>query len=88
MAWALYRFDRRLTALGLRKNGRVPLPFRQQDMADALGLSLVHTNKTLAKLRTKGLAHWAEGWLSVADPDGLAEMAHIDPRDIPTRPLI
>jgi len=28
----------------------MPLPFIQRDLADALGLSLSNTNKTLAKL--------------------------------------
>lgn len=51
ISWVLNRFFRRLTALGLNENDQVPLPYRQQDIADAMGLSLVHTNKTLAKLR-------------------------------------
>ena len=30
------------------------LPIRQQHIADTLGLSLVHTNKTLQKIREDG----------------------------------
>ena len=44
MAWALLRVYQRLRSVGLGRDGSVPLPFRQQDLADALGLSLVHTN--------------------------------------------
>jgi CRP-like cAMP-binding protein len=46
----------RLEAVGLAKIGR-PLDFNatQRDLADALGLSLVHVNKTLKVLKTKGL---------------------------------
>jgi CRP/FNR family transcriptional regulator, anaerobic regulatory protein len=46
VAWALLRIHHRLRAVNLEKAGSVPLAFRQQDLADALGLSLVHTNKT------------------------------------------
>jgi CRP-like cAMP-binding protein len=34
----------------------VPFPLIQQHIADGLGLSLVHTNKTLRKLERRGLA--------------------------------
>jgi CRP-like cAMP-binding protein len=46
----------RLKAVGLAETGR-PLDFNatQRDLADALGLSLVHVNKTLKVLKTKGL---------------------------------
>ena len=90
IAWALHRFDHRLGAVGLRRNGRVPLPYRQQDLADALGLSLVHTNKTLARLRSGGVLDWSEGWLSVRDPAKLASLCDIEIDDEinPARPLI
>ena len=88
IAWALLRFDRRLTAVGLRKNGRVPLPYRQQDLADALGLSLVHTNKTLARFRSRQLANWSEGWLRVPEPDTLASLYDFESSITATRPLI
>lgn len=58
---------RRLTALGLAEGQTVPFPYRQQDLADAVGLSLVHTNKMLARLRLDGLADWAGGRLTVPD---------------------
>lgn len=35
--------------------GGVPFPLTQQHIADGLGLSLVHTNKTLRKLERRGL---------------------------------
>jgi CRP/FNR family transcriptional regulator len=67
LAWALLRIWRRLQAVGLARGPSVPLPFRQQDVADALGLSLVHTNKTVARLRRDGLAVWSAGLLTVPD---------------------
>ncbi|SHG78998.1 Crp/Fnr family transcriptional regulator [Marivita hallyeonensis] len=88
VAWALHRFFTRLTALDLNSNGRVPMPYRQQDLADALGLSLVHTNKTLAKLRDKGIASWSDDDLVVHDEARLAQLAHVGSEEAKPRPLI
>lgn len=75
IAWALLRAYRRLSKLGLRTGRSVPFPFLQRDVADALGLSLVHTNKTLASLRTRQLASWSDGRLTIADEDQLAKIS-------------
>lgn len=88
VAWTMDRFYHRLTALGLNRNGRVPLPYRQQDLADALGLSLVHTNKTLAKLRENGVATWADDNLVVHKPSELARLARNIHVEREPRPLI
>ena len=47
--------------------GGVPYPLTQQHVADALGLSLVHTNKTLRQLERRGLHHIREGRLYMRD---------------------
>ncbi|NOE20802.1 cyclic nucleotide-binding domain-containing protein [Ruegeria atlantica] len=88
IAWSLHRFFIRSRALGLVKNDRCPLPFRQQDLADALGLSLVHTNKTLRKLSDKHLANWSKGVLQVFDQDKLAEIGLVETTQAEPRPLI
>lgn len=94
MAWAMLRIWRRLVALGLARpsatagGSQVPFPFRQQDVADALGLSLVHTNKTLARLRQAGLATWFAGVLTVQDAPGLASVAGIDLEAEEKRPIM
>lgn len=88
MAWAYLRIWRRLSAVGLLRDGSVPLPFRQQDMADALGLSLVHTNKTVARLRDDGHASWRAGRLSVPDMKRLATVAGISDERAEIRPIL
>ena len=59
VSWAMLKFFERGMGLGLVTNNTMTLPFTQRDLADALGLSLVHTNKTLAKLRDQQLASWS-----------------------------
>lgn len=88
VAWAMVRLFLHLSALDLRDKTSVPLPYRQQDLADALGLSLVHTNKILSSFRNKGLAVWKGGSLNIPDLARLAEIASLDPEAEPVRPLI
>ncbi len=67
----------------------VPFPLTQQHLADALGLSLVHTNKTLRKLERRGLHRIADGRLYLRDARALARVADLygDGRP-PPRPLV
>ncbi|MGB3246201.1 MAG: Crp/Fnr family transcriptional regulator [Sulfitobacter sp.] len=88
VAWAMVRLFIHLSALDLRNDNAVPLPYRQQDLADALGLSLVHTNKILSSFRRKGLAIWKESKLTIPDLAKLADLASLDPEAEPVRPLI
>lgn len=88
LAWAFLRIWRRLSAVGLLRDGSVPLPFRQQDMADALGLSLVHTNKTVARLNNQGLAVWQSGRLSIPDIKALAAVAGVSDERAEIRPIL
>lgn len=87
LAWALVRIHARLRALGLERDGSVPFPYRQQDLADALGLSLVHTNKVLARLRQKGLAIWSGGRLALPDPATLEALAVMEGDEMLPKPL-
>ncbi len=52
---------RRAEALDLVTDRAFDFPLSQQQLADALGLSLVHTNKTWAKLRRAGLFTFSNG---------------------------
>ncbi|SDE03023.1 Crp/Fnr family transcriptional regulator [Limimaricola pyoseonensis] len=89
MAWALLKIWHRMNGLGLcDASGRCPLPYRQQDLADALGLSLVHTNKTLAKLRERQLVSWSGGMLRLTDLRALTDLAGAEFESEIVRPLI
>ncbi len=74
--------------VGLVTEGKVRFPFTQDHLADALGLSLVHTNKTLKRLAERGLVQWEHGWCFIPDVAALAELAKFDLDQPRTRPLI
>lgn len=67
----------------------VPFPLTQQHIADGLGLSLVHTNKTLRKLERRGLHHIEDATLYLRDVKALTRLADLygDGKPAP-RPLI
>ena len=50
-------------------------PITQEEFGDALGLSVVHTNRSLQYLRQEGLITLAGGVMTVLDVDRLREFA-------------
>ncbi|QIE47333.1 Crp/Fnr family transcriptional regulator [Pseudohalocynthiibacter aestuariivivens] len=89
VARAFVRLHDRADALGLLTNGEMHLPYKQQDLADALGLSLVHTNKTLKKLREQGVATWRNSRLKILSYPKLCSLAELsESREPMQRPLI
>lgn len=79
---------KRADALGLATEQTFEFPLTQQHIADALGLSLVHTNKTLARLRKAGMFKQANGTLTLTNPRMLARIAQHFDEEVPRRPLI
>lgn len=85
VATLLMHLYRRLDRLGLAEDGTVAFPLNQQHIADALGLSLVHTNKTLRRLAQMGLHEISGGRLHLHNPRALARVAEY--YDAPQRPV-
>jgi CRP-like cAMP-binding protein len=54
-----------------------PFPLRRQHMADALGLTGAHVNRTINRLRDDGIAALGGGRLSILDLPRLKEIAGI-----------
>ena len=79
---------RRADALGLVADRTFEFPLSQQHIADALGLSLVHTNKTLARLRRMEMYTQANGALTLTNPHVLERVAQYFDRELPRRPLL
>ncbi len=88
VAMLLMHLYRRAQRVGLERDGWVEFPFNQQHIADALGLSLVHTNKTLRKLQQLGLHKLDGGWLRILDPLALETLADYFERPMQPTPLI
>lgn len=69
-------------------DGPKVLPLTQQHVADTLGLSLVHTNKTLKRLSEMGLVRWLDRGCEVLDMRGLLDIAGWQPAPEGLRPFI
>ena len=69
----------RLTWAGLADGTSLPMPVTQPDLADALGQTSVHINRTLKELRSSGLVALRSRRLTIRDLDGLRERGLFDP---------
>ena len=76
----------RLAAVGLADGTSCPLPITQIDLAEAMGQTSVHINRTLQELRGAGLITLRGRQLTIHDADGLAQLAHFDPAYLHFRP--
>jgi CRP-like cAMP-binding protein len=88
MAYLVLLLYRRVQDLGLLQGHSIELPFNQQHVADTLGLSIVHTNKTLRKLYDHGVISWKQRKLTVLKPRELARIARYEEMPKQLRPII
>jgi CRP/FNR family transcriptional regulator, anaerobic regulatory protein len=88
MAYLLVHLYRRGSELELISNESLALPLTQQHVADTLGLSLVHTNKTLRKLHNLKLIVWRDRSLRIPDMKQLLQIARYEADPNQVRPLI
>ncbi|MFL9825764.1 Crp/Fnr family transcriptional regulator [Rhodoplanes sp. SY1] len=84
VAHLLLELGHRLDEIGFRLGSFVPLPLTQEVMADALGLSVVHVNRTLQQLKRERLIETKAASVRLIDPVALATIA--DFRLPPGRP--
>ncbi|MBZ9796348.1 Crp/Fnr family transcriptional regulator [Mesorhizobium sp. ES1-4] len=78
----------RAKVVGLNGKQSIQIPITQQHIADTLGLSLVHTNKTIRKLMDRRLIVWRDGGCGVIDIEGLKQLAGWEGLGESRRPLI
>jgi CRP-like cAMP-binding protein len=79
----------RAEEVGLTKGDSIQFPFTQQHVADTLGMSLVHTNKTLQRLNATKAMRWKERRFDVLDREALAQLASYErPEQRARRPFI
>ena len=69
----------RMDAIGMAKDGAFELPLTQQDLGEACGLTSVHVNRTLRRLREAGLAEVGDKRAVIYDLAALATLGEFDP---------
>ena len=69
----------RFRAVAVAEDDHLKLAMTQEDVADTLGLSAVHVNRTLTTLRRKGLLVWERGVVRSPDWPGLCQFAGFKP---------
>jgi CRP-like cAMP-binding protein len=75
IAHLLYEMLVRYRMVGMTNGNSFVFPVSQIDLADATGLTSVHANRMLRKLRVNGLIKLEGGSVTIIDPDLLKETA-------------
>lgn len=75
IAHLLCEIHARMRMVGLVEDDRLALPLTQEQLADATGLTAVHVNRTLQRLRKENLIEVGSGMLTVLDVGALREAA-------------
>jgi CRP-like cAMP-binding protein len=65
----------RMRAVELVSSDRFSLPLTQEDLGDAVGLTSVHVNRILQRMRAQGLLEFRQRVVTILDLEGLREMA-------------
>ncbi len=74
-AHLLLELGLRLQLVGLGSDSGFACPLNQYHLADALGLTAIHVNRTLRQLRERGLVTFREGRVEFNDLAGLRTLA-------------
>ena len=69
----------RLEQIGATDGLSFKLPLTQEEIADMLGLSYVHVNRTLGELRDSRLLEWRKQIVTIKDWGRLVDVAEFDP---------
>lgn len=68
----------RLGIIGLTEGESFQFGLTQDELADCLGLTPVHVNRTLKDLRERGLLEFRSGRVTIKDLPGLRQLAEFD----------
>jgi DNA-binding transcriptional regulator LsrR (DeoR family) len=79
MAHILCELLVRLQTVGLATENSYEFPITQEELGDTLGLSTVHVNRVLQRLRGDGLITLSEKRLTIHDVERLKAFAGFDP---------
>lgn len=79
VAHLLAEMNARYGAIGLKADKTFPFPITQTDLADAVGLTSVHLNRVLGRLRDNALAIKRVDSVTIENAPGLARIGEFDP---------
>jgi CRP-like cAMP-binding protein len=85
VAHLIVELQYRLSVVGLANENYMPLPLTQEIIADALGLSIVHLNRTLQQLRRDGIVEVKGGVARILDRGRLGSIADFHAPRVSTR---
>ncbi|WP_298813595.1 Crp/Fnr family transcriptional regulator [uncultured Sphingomonas sp.] len=68
----------RAAIIGLAANGQCRLPLTQEEIGNALGITSVHTNRVIQRLRSEGMIDLVQHDLTIKDPAALTRAAAFD----------
>lgn len=88
LAFILLHLFERARQSGLVRGSATTFPFTQEHLADTIGFSLVHTNKTLKRLRKTGSFKWSGTSFEMVDEKKLRELAGHAPPGETLRPFL
>ena len=78
IAHLLYEMLVRYRMVEMAQDDTFEFPITQTDLADATGLTPIHANRTLQKLKADGLIEKKGRTITVTDPDGLRKAAQFN----------
>lgn len=78
LAYFFINLRSRLKGRNLIESDSFDFPLTQSHIADALGLTTAHVNRTLAQFRVQGILELSRGRLNILDLERLTEIAELD----------
>jgi CRP-like cAMP-binding protein len=78
MAHLFCELYERLDVVGLAGEDGYEFPLTQRELAECMGLTVVHANRTIQALRRQGLIELRDRQLTIKDRDGLEGVAEFD----------
>lgn len=79
MAHLFCELHMRLEIVGRTQGNSYELPLTQRELAECLGLTVVHANRTIQELRRRGLVEFENRRLTLLDRRGIEGVAEFDP---------
>jgi CRP-like cAMP-binding protein len=79
LAHFICEISQRMQSVGqVNPDGSYSIPLTQVELADTMGLTVVHVSRCLQRFRIEGLVCWSRHQLRIVDLEGLRQLAGFD----------